>query len=155
MLYYGEANVPGAPGNFLAGGNFMGGTGSAIDPGAFKRDARQQKIYNKGVRTDNPSEKEIFLQRTGPQLPFAGVGNVGGMMAQSYPMYGDTTNMGPRDGDYSNMPIVPDAVNDAMQQEMMLDSFRDRAFPPTQPSYQPQMFTQGTPPAGFIGKYIS
>jgi hypothetical protein len=71
MFYSGESNVPGAPGNLFAGGNFMGGAGSVINPEALKRDARQQKIYNKGVRTDNPSEKEIFLQRTGPQLPFA------------------------------------------------------------------------------------
>jgi hypothetical protein len=85
MLYYGESNVPGAPGNFLAGGNFMGGTGSTINPDAFKRDARQQKIYNKGVKTDNPNEKEIFLQRTGPQLPFAYQGGTSFPIAQAYP----------------------------------------------------------------------
>lgn len=144
MLYYGESNVPGAPGNFLAGGNFMGGQGSAIDPAAFKRDARQQKIYNKGVRTDNPSEKEIFLQRTGPQLPFAGVGNVGGMIAQSYPLYGDTINMGPVDGDYSNMPVVPDYAQEEYNRNMLFENYRNRAFPPTQ-----------APPVGFIGKYVS
>lgn len=73
----------------LAGGNFMGGQGSAINPEAFKRDARQQKIYNKGMGTDNPNEREIFLQRTGPQLPLAGfpgsIGNMGGLMAQGLP----------------------------------------------------------------------
>lgn len=75
----------------LAGGNFMGGAGSAINPEAFKKDAKQQKIYNKGMGTDNPNEKEIFLRRTGPQLPLAqgvnsfsaGLGNVGGLMAQA------------------------------------------------------------------------
>jgi len=72
IRYYGESNVPGAPGqSFLAGGNFMGGQGSQINPEAFKRDSRQQKIYNKGMGTDNPNEKEIFLRRTGPQLPLA------------------------------------------------------------------------------------
>ena len=55
----------------VAGGNFMGGQGSQINPEAFKKDARQQKIYNKGMGTDNPNEKEIFLRRTGPQLPLA------------------------------------------------------------------------------------
>jgi hypothetical protein len=83
--YYGESNVPGAPGNFLAGGNFMGGAGSAINPEAFKRDARQQKIYNKDVRTDNPSEKEIFLQRTGAQLPLALGLDSSPLIAQIYP----------------------------------------------------------------------
>jgi hypothetical protein len=88
MYYGGELNVPGAPGNLLAGGNFMGGAGSAINPEAFKRDTRQQKIYNKGVSTDNPNEKEIFLRRTGPQLPLAfgssnlpgAIGNIQGMV---------------------------------------------------------------------------
>jgi len=144
MLYYGgESNVPGAPGNLFAGGNFMGGAGSTINPDAFKRDARQQKIYNKGVRTDNPSEKEIFLQRTGPQLPFAGIGNVGGMLAQSYPMYGDTINMGPADTDYSNMPVIPNPVQEQMEREALLEEYRNRVFP------------QQTLPFGFEGKYIS
>jgi hypothetical protein len=91
IRYYGESNVPGAPGqSFLAGGNFMGGQGSQINPEAFKRDSRQQKIYNKGVGTDNPNEKEIFLRRTGPQLPLAqgmpgmmAMGNVGALVDNS------------------------------------------------------------------------
>ncbi len=32
---------------------------------------KKQKIYNKGKSTTNPNEKEIFLKRTGPQLPLA------------------------------------------------------------------------------------
>lgn len=74
LSYGGELNVPGAAGNrghFLAGGNFMGGAGSAINPEAFRKDARQQKIYNKGINTDNPNEKKIFLDKAGPQLPLA------------------------------------------------------------------------------------
>ena len=82
MRFYGESNVPGAPGNsgqfMIAGGNFMGGQGSAINPDLLRRDSRQQKIYNKGVGTDNPFEKETFLKRTGPQLPpLAGTSNMG------------------------------------------------------------------------------
>ena len=168
----GESNVPGAGGNLggardlvyrnepvkavpmpyygggmgvetLAGGNFMGGQGSAINQEAFKKDARQQKIYNKGMGTDNPNEREIFLRRTGPQLPMAGIGNVGGMLAQSYPMYGDTINMGPMEGDYSNMPIMGIDQDMETQRQMMLEDYRNRAFP------QNQM------PAGFYGKYIT
>lgn len=72
IRYYGESNVPGAPGQALvAGGNFMGGQGLQINPEAHKQKNRQQKIYNKGMGTDNPNEKEIFLQRTGPRLPMA------------------------------------------------------------------------------------
>lgn len=119
MRYYGESNVPGAPGNFrtleyvpardgipsfepmpyygggmgaepLAGGNFVGGEGLQINPEAHKTLKRQQKIYNKGIRTDNPNEREIFLQRTGPQLPLAQaypggqpLGNEAGLVAQA------------------------------------------------------------------------
>lgn len=120
IRYYGEQNVPGAPGQVpsavrfdpnqlyqqplpgynmrpgydpssvdlerdrfilhspksgVAGGNFMGGEGLQINPEAHKQKTRQQKIYNKGMGTDNPNEKEIFLRRTGPQLPLA----MGGM----------------------------------------------------------------------------
>ena len=42
-----------------------------IDPSAHKQAQRTQKLYNKGIGTDNSNEKEIFLKRTGPQLPLA------------------------------------------------------------------------------------
>lgn len=41
-----------------------------IDPEEHKRSQRNQKIYNKGKSTDNPHERDTFLKRTGPQLPF-------------------------------------------------------------------------------------
>jgi hypothetical protein len=85
MYYSGESNVPGAPGNLFAGGNFLGGQGSAINPEAFKKDSRQQKIYNKGMGTDNPNEREIFLKRTGPQLPMAYGLDSSTLIAQAYP----------------------------------------------------------------------
>lgn len=42
-----------------------------IDPKKLKDAQKQQKLYNKGKGTDNPYEKEMFLKRTGPQLPLA------------------------------------------------------------------------------------
>lgn len=42
-----------------------------IDPQKHKEAQRTQKLYNKGSGTDNPYEKEVFLKRTGPQLPLA------------------------------------------------------------------------------------
>ena len=45
-------------------------TSFEIGPG-HKGAQKKQKIYNKGKSTDNPNEKEIFLKRTGPQLPLA------------------------------------------------------------------------------------
>ena len=46
------------------------GTSFEIGPG-HKDAQKKQKIYNKGKSTDNPNEKEIFLKRSGPQLPLA------------------------------------------------------------------------------------
>ena len=144
MLYKGMENVPGAPGNRVAGGNFMGGAGSAINPEAFRKDARQQKIYNKGMGTDNPNERQLFLEKSGPQLPMAGPGNIGGMMfAQAPTFYGDTINMGPSPGTYSNMPVIPDEVEEQIQREQMMEQFRNRAFPPKQI------------PVGFDAKYLT
>jgi hypothetical protein len=107
MYYSGESNVPGAPGNLFAGGNFMGSQGSSINPEAFKKDSRQQKIYNKGMGTDNPNEREIFLKRTGPQLPMAYGLDSSTLIAQAYPgpqaignvgALGETMGVGPRFG---------------------------------------------------------
>ena len=160
MYYGGMTNVPGAPGNLVAGGNFMGGAGSAINPEAFKKESKQQKIYNKGMGTNNPNEREIFLRRTGPQLPMAGIdniGNVGGLLTQSYPMYGDTINMGPAEGDYSNMPVIPDVQEEIYQRDLLMDEFRNRAFPrPYQEYTNPgQYFAQNTPLMGIGGKTVS
>ena len=50
--------------------SLMIGTSFEIGPG-HKDAQKKQKIYNKGKGTENPHEKEIFLKRTGPQLPLA------------------------------------------------------------------------------------
>ena len=42
-----------------------------INPRDHKGAQKKQKLYKKGKGTDNPNEKEIFLKRTGPQLPLA------------------------------------------------------------------------------------
>ena len=113
MYYSGESNVPGAPGNLFAGGNFLGGQGSAINPEAFKKDSRQQKIYNKGMGTDNLNEREIFLKRTGPQLPMASIGNVAGMAnAQIFegPQFGQASSSVAMDSPYSNRERTEDQI---------------------------------------------
>ena len=43
----------------------------SIDPKKHKDAQKQQKIYNKGKGTDNPHERDMFLKRSGPQLPLA------------------------------------------------------------------------------------
>ena len=42
-----------------------------IDPKKHKKVNKGAKIYNKGKGTDNPNERDMFLKRTGPQLPLA------------------------------------------------------------------------------------
>lgn len=64
MYYSGELNVPGAPGNLFAGGNFMGGQGSAINPVALGLDS-------------SPFVTQMY---PGTQA----VGNMGALMAQPY-----------------------------------------------------------------------
>ena len=113
MYYSGESNVPGAPGNLFAGGNFLGGQGSAINPEAFKKDSRQQKIYNKGMGTDNPNEREIFLKRTGPQHPMASIGNVAGMANAQFfegPQFGQASSSVAMDSPYSNRERTEDQI---------------------------------------------
>jgi hypothetical protein len=46
-----------------------------IDPKKHKDAQKQQKLYNKGKGTDNPHEKDMFLKRSGPQLPLAKKGS--------------------------------------------------------------------------------
>ena len=41
-----------------------------IGPG-HKGAQKKQKIYNKGKSTSNPNERDVFLKRSGPQLPLA------------------------------------------------------------------------------------
>lgn len=42
-----------------------------INAEEHKRVNKGKKIYEKGKSTTNPNEKEIFMKRTGPQLPLA------------------------------------------------------------------------------------
>lgn len=61
----GQAGVPGAPGNL----GYLAQLPPPINTEAHRDQMRQNKIYNRGKRTDNPNEADAFLRRTGPQLP--------------------------------------------------------------------------------------
>ena len=63
-----------------------------------KKAQKTQKLYNKGVRTDNPYEKEQFLKRTGPQLPLAK--EKPGMQVAGYEPEGDIVDEGMTLADY-------------------------------------------------------
>ena len=48
-----------------------GGLNHPIDYSGHKKVNKGAKIYNKGVNTDNPHEKDTFMKRTGPlDTPF-------------------------------------------------------------------------------------
>jgi len=101
MFYFGETNVPGAPGNLLAGG-------PSFDinrrPGALGGRSGEQlkRLYEGGTQQNEQLNKELIergiMPKGGPQLPLVqngmfggGLGNVGGMqMAQIKPTYSDT-----------------------------------------------------------------
>ena len=125
---------------YVAGGlSFpIGNQGSDVDEEKrFKemyKEPGSWRQYIKDYQRQNP------LQR---QVPSAAVGNVGGMLAQATPFYGDTIDMGPAPGTYSNMPVIPDLVEEQLQRDQLMEQFRNRAFPPT------------SIPAGFDGKYVS
>lgn len=142
IRYAGEgAGVPGAPGNLLAGGNFMGGAGSAINPEAFKKDARQQKIYKKGQGTDNLNEREIFLRRTGPQLPLAqGFGSLPGAIG----------NMGGVANAFEEMNREALRKSFQREQENLMEDINNRLSPAFN-----NPFNFNVPPVGFHGKYVS
>ena len=66
----GFMNLPFIPGSDMGGVQLLAGSfNMPIDPNAHRQKNKTQKIYNKGMRTDNPYEKEMFLKRAGVQLP--------------------------------------------------------------------------------------
>jgi hypothetical protein len=138
--------------NFLAGGNFIGGEGSAIDPEAFKRDQRQQKIYNKGIKTDNPNEKEIFLRRTGPQLPLAGIGNVDGLIAQAKPSWQQILDRGTQES-WTDIPGA--ARTNLLDERMPYDPSKNNSVNPLRNYRWPQGMTQPMRPGirPYFGPY--
>lgn len=63
----------------------------------FKDAQKQEKIYRKGMGTDNDFERKLFLDRSGPQLPR--VDNMMGMdLAQGLPSVNGIPMQGPTQG---------------------------------------------------------
>jgi len=150
MRIYGGMEQGGNLGQ-VAGGNPL------LDP-RFKIQGGEpwHKPLLPGKETTEYEEKQ-FTFPIQQSLPAAGIGNVGGLMAQSYPAYGDTINMGPAERDYSNMLVIPDQQEDTYQMNLLMDEFRNRAFPRPQQEYgnPGQYFTQNAPLIGIGGKTVS
>lgn len=132
-------------GGNLGAGAVAGGLSFPIGP--QKSDLDEEAQFKEMFKAPGSWRQQIKdYQRQNPlqrQMPSAGIGNVGGMLAQSTPFYGDTIDMGPAPGTYSNMPVIPDPVEEQYQYDQLMEQFRNRVFPPTQI------------PAGFDGKYVS
>lgn len=157
MRYFGESSVPGAPGNLMAGSPSF-----QIGPRSPFKGMSQEELNKLKEWDDRPGDLQKYYQQQnqpGPQLPFAGfpsaVGNMGGLFAQTMPLQGDTINMGPAQGDYSNMPVIPDEAGDQLDRDALMEQYRNRAFPQMHNNFiSPQIMTQGIPP-GFVGKQVS
>jgi hypothetical protein len=84
MFYSGESNVPGAPGNLMAG-----------SPGYFLPEVEiQRRMQERYYQTpagqgliDRTNKLKEKIQQ-GNFFPTASLGNAGAMLGQSYPMYG-------------------------------------------------------------------
>ena len=79
-------------------------------------------------------EQQQFNIPFQPQLPGAGIGNVGGLIAQQ-----------PQNNsqDISGFEKLLEGLEEQYQYDQLMEQFRNRAFPPTHI------------PAGFDGKYVS
>ena len=133
-------------GGNLGAGALAGGLSFPIGP--QKSDPDEEAQFKEMFKAPGSWRQQIKdYQRQNPlqrQMPSAGIGNVGGLLlAQNAPFYGDTIDMGPAPGTYSNMPVIPDEAEEQFQREMLLEQFRNRAFPPVQT------------PVGFGGTYVS
>jgi len=85
MRYFGESNVPGAPGNFLAGSPSF-----QIGPRSPFKGMSQEELNKLKEWDSRPGDLQKYYEqqnRPGPQLPFAGfpgaIGNMGGLVAQA------------------------------------------------------------------------
>ena len=111
MFHFGGANVPGAPGNLLAGGpSFDINRRSGALGG--RSGEQLKRLYEGGTQQNEQLNKELIergiMPRGGPKLPlvqngaFGGAaGNMGGMLAQTNPM----------DPSYHAMPNSAEAVH--------------------------------------------
>lgn len=85
MRYFGESNVPGAPGNFLAGSPSF-----QIGPRSPFKGMSQEELNKLKEWDSRPGDLQKYYEqqnRPGPQLPFANLpgvaGNMGGLLAQA------------------------------------------------------------------------
>jgi hypothetical protein len=92
-------------------GRDLEGIPNANDP-VMKERLRQRLLRN----PDGGQELPGFLQKA------EGPGGLG-------PVAMDLLYDGAQDGDYSNMPVIPDAVGDERERDAQLEEYRLRAFP--------------------------
>ena len=92
-------------------GRDIEGIPNANDP-VMKEKLRQRLLRN----PDGGQELPGFLQKA------EGFGGAG-------PVAMDLLYDGVRDGDYSNMPVIPDRAGDEMDRDAQMEEYRLRAFP--------------------------
>lgn len=133
MFYGGESNVPGAPGNLLAGGpSFDIRRGAGALGGRSGEQLR--RLYEGGTQQNQQLNEELMkrgiMPGSGPQLPMAfgssnlpgAVGNMGGLANAQFfegPQLGQAAPQGEPQRPYGgapNVPLTPEQKAKLMQQ---------------------------------------
>jgi len=133
MFYGGESNVPGAPGNLLAGAPSFDIRRSAGALGG-RSGEQLRRLYEGGTQQNQQLNEELMkrgiMPGTGPQLPMAfgssnlpgAVGNIGGIANAQFfdgPQLGQAAPQGEPQRPYGgapNVPLTPEQKAKLMQQ---------------------------------------
>lgn len=149
MFYGGESNVPGAPGNLLAGGpSFDIRRGAGALGGRSGEQLR--RLYEGGTQQNQQLNEELMkrgiMPGSGPQLPMAfgssnlpgAVGNMGGLANAQFfegPQLGQAAPQGEPQRPYGgapNVPLTPEEKARLLQQGSPIPpNFREQYLPRT------------------------
>lgn len=160
MFYGGESNVPGAPGNLMAGS-------PSFDinrrPGALGGRSGEQlrRLYEGGTQQNQQLNEELRqrgIMPGGPQLPLAfgssnlpaAIGNMAGLANAQFfegPQLGQAAPQGEPQRPYGGAPGVPLTPE---ERERLLQQGS-----PIPPNFREQYLPKAQVPAGFQAKYVS
>ena len=176
MYYAGESNVPGAPGNLLAGRNVNPLQDPRFRIKGGESPYRQPVLYNER----SPEEDVPFLLPGQPQMPQAGVpgssnltnaipgagGNIAGMMAQANPTFPVGSPQYGQPVPSVGNPSVPMSMNQAEMKGLSNINSINQNYPGGYDAFLRQKYgvemtpggyrnIQGNVPAGFDNKIVS
>jgi hypothetical protein len=161
MFYGGMVNVPGAPGNLVAGGPSFDIKRSA-GPLGGRSGEQLRRLYEGGTQQNKQLNEELMkrgiMPGAGPQLPMAfgssnlpaAVGNMAGLANATFfegPQLGQATPQGVPSQPYGGSP------NRQLTEEEKAKLLQQGTPPP--PNFREQFFPKAELVPGFQGKYVS